>query len=141
MTEQLRLVDVPSPPVLTDRQQHAFDAIKAAGWEGLHHDELGAIEHERKGKHARGDRCAFCGQDGKSLGKELQRKGIVVQRRRSPASWTTRDATPEPASSEVAKPEARDGEWSAGEPVPYGTIPFRPSIDCAARVSRVRRAA
>lgn len=131
---QLRLVEIPQE--LTDRHQTAYDAIVAAGRDGLHHDELGALDHQRRGKHAADETCAFCGRDGKALGHELRAKGLVTLRRRSPAAWTVSGKLPASSvapSSEVAKQEVPDGEWAGDGPIPYGVIPFRPTVACAAR--------
>lgn len=84
-----RLFDVPElPPKLTDRQQRALDAIRAAGYDGLHTDELGAVAHEPK--HAKEDRCEFCGQAGQEIGRALRAKGLVQQRRQK-TPWGTPD--------------------------------------------------
>lgn len=77
--EQLALVDVPAVPKLTDRQQRALDLIKAAGYDGLTSDELGARIHDR---HSDDQRCAFCGSTGLELGRALRNKGYAQQRRR-----------------------------------------------------------
>lgn len=93
-TVQLRLVELPEQPRLTDRQQNAYDAIAAAARDGLHHDELGALDHQRRGKHDAGAICRWCGRDGKALGHELRAKGLVTLRRRSPAAWTVAGKLP-----------------------------------------------
>lgn len=67
----------PLPPVLTNRQQRALDAITRAGWGGLASNDLGAHVHA----HPDDGRCEFCGSAGSELGKALRRKGLVRQRR------------------------------------------------------------
>lgn len=78
--EQLALV--PAPPKLSDRQQAALDALKAAGYDGLHTDELGAIVHSFSLKHGAAMRCEWCGAAGQEVGKALRAKGLAQQRRR-----------------------------------------------------------
>lgn len=87
MSEQ-RLFD-PGPQThgLTPRQQRAYTAIQAAGYDGLHTDELGALIHYPK--HALNDRCSFCGTTGRELGRALRARGLVQQRRRRAPSGDT----------------------------------------------------
>jgi hypothetical protein len=59
----------------TERQQRAYDAIAAAGWDGLHTDEVGQAAHQH-------ELCEWCGSAGMELGKALRAKGLVQQRRR-----------------------------------------------------------
>lgn len=75
-----RLFDIPDEPKLTVRQKRAHDLIRAAGWDGLRSDELGAgLHHPGHGLH---DRCPFCQSAGNEVGTALRRKGLVQQRRR-----------------------------------------------------------
>jgi hypothetical protein len=76
--EQLALVDVPAVPKLTPRQQRGYDAIQAAGWDGLTSDEVGARVHE----HQDDDRCIYCGTAGAEVGRSLRAKKLAQQRRR-----------------------------------------------------------
>jgi hypothetical protein len=98
VSEALQLFDVPATPRLTDRQQCALDAICAAGWEGLHTDELGALAHG----HGPEQRCQWCGSAGQELGKALRAKGLVRQRRRKAPNgdtvtvWTVAGRLPAP---------------------------------------------
>lgn len=78
MTTQLQLVAIPATPVLTARQQTAYDAIQQAGSDGLATDELGALLH----RHGRDDRCEWCPRTGLEVGRALRAKGLVRQRRR-----------------------------------------------------------
>lgn len=80
MSEQLALIDI--PPVLTDRQQVAFNAIARSGYDGLHTDELGAAVHAWQHRHGEDERCQFCGSVAMELGRALRAKGYVQQRRR-----------------------------------------------------------
>jgi hypothetical protein len=97
---QLALIDVPVIPVLTDRQQRIFDAIEHAGYDGLFTEELGALEHQRLGKHRADQTCAFCGMSGKSVARELANKGLIVQRRK-PTRWTVAGKITKPTSDEM----------------------------------------
>lgn len=86
----------PLPPVLTERQQRALDAITAAGWDGLSSDELGAHLHQ----HPDGSICQWCPSTGNDVGKALRNKQLVRQRRRKAPGgdhfmvWVTADAKP-----------------------------------------------
>lgn len=77
-----RLFDIQPVHQLTDRQQAALDAITAAGYDGLHTDELGAAVHAWQGKHPADETCAFCPSVGNELGRRLRQLGHVQQRRR-----------------------------------------------------------
>lgn len=77
-----RLFQIEPTPQLTARQQHALDAITAAGWDGLHTDEIGAHVHAWQGKHPAGERCEWDGSVGREMGNALRAKGLVQQRRR-----------------------------------------------------------
>lgn len=104
MSEQLQLIDQPpSEPRLTPRQQAAYDAIVAAGYEGLHTDEVGAVVHAFTGKHDGEARCQWCGQAGREVGDRLRsRYGLVQQRRRRDdrgqvdVVWTVAGKLPDP---------------------------------------------
>jgi hypothetical protein len=80
VTEQLTLLGGVTVVELTERQQHALEAIEAADG-GLASDELGAVMHERRGKHDRGSRCDWCQQEGQGVAGELRKKGLLVRRR------------------------------------------------------------
>lgn len=68
-----RLFD-PGPAVtLTDRQQRAYRAILAAGYDGITSENLGA---------AVGAQPDWQKTAGSEVGKALRRKGLVQQRRR-----------------------------------------------------------
>lgn len=84
-----RLFDIPPAAQLTDRQQTALAAITAAGYDGLHTDELGAHIHAWQGKHAADERCDFCGSVGRELGKRLRELGHAQQRRRKAPNGDT----------------------------------------------------
>lgn len=121
MTEQqIQLFDAPAEMKLTDRQQQLVDAIATAGYEGLDSAELGAIDHERLGKHSAGDRCQWCGQHGRQLGQELRSKGVVKQsRRKRPGGdrysvWVSVDA---PRAAD--QPVGRDPYPAFNGPIPF----------------------
>lgn len=97
MTE-LQLFDPgPASYGLTDRQQRAYDGIKAAGVDGLTSDEIGALLHQPK--HGLTDRCEFCGSAGAEVARALRNRGLIRQRRHSTPGggfymvWTDTDAT------------------------------------------------
>lgn len=102
MTAQPHLFDPPPATRLTDRQQTALDAITAAGYDGLHTDEVGAHVHAWRGKHAADETCAWCPSVGSELGKRLRHLGLVQQRRRKAPGgdtvtvWTVAGKLPRP---------------------------------------------
>lgn len=108
--DQLALIEL--PPLLTDRQQKALDAITGSGFDGLTSDELGAVLHHPK--HSLEDRCAWCGKSGLEVGRALRAKNLVQQRRRrAPGGdlymvWTV--------VGELKQPS---------EAAPFGDIPYR----------------
>lgn len=112
MTEQLALIDVPAAPALTDRQQHALDAITAAGADGIHSDELGALLCERNGKHSAGDRCQWCTKNGLGVLNRLRELGLVRYRSKLKA-WTATGTPDPPSEPRPAKPGT----------VPYNQFP------------------
>jgi hypothetical protein len=77
-----RLFDMPPVVQLTNRQTVALTAITAAGYDGLHTDELGAHVHGWQGKHAADETCEWDGSVGRELGVRLRELGLVQQRRR-----------------------------------------------------------
>lgn len=122
---QLQLVETPTAAKLRPRQQAAYDAIQAAGIDGLYTDEVGATVHAWAGKHLADERCRWCGAAGQEVGRALRsRHGLVKQRRRrtpgggQESVWVTVDARA--ASPVVEEPEA----WDGSGPVPYGVIPY-----------------
>lgn len=86
--EPLHLFDLPRATRLTDRQQHALEAITNAGYDGLHTDELGAIVHTFTGKHDAEGLCEWCGAAGQEVGNALRGK-LVQQRRRKAVGGDT----------------------------------------------------
>jgi hypothetical protein len=80
VTRPLQLFDIPPAAQLTDRQQTALDAITAAGYDGLHTDELGAHVHASQGKHAADETCEWCPSVGSELGRRLRELGHAQQR-------------------------------------------------------------
>lgn len=84
MTDQIALIDLPlEEKPLTDRQQLAFDYIRAH--DGLTADEVGAFLHAHKEKRPHGvdQRCDFCARDGRGV---LTSKAVapLVTYRRAP---------------------------------------------------------
>lgn len=82
MTTQLTLTGEERVLELTERQQFALEQIETADG-GLASDELGALMHQRRGKHSDDFRCTWCHDEGASVAKELRRKKLVVYRRRT----------------------------------------------------------
>lgn len=97
MTEQLALLDV--PPAAPSRQTQtvfALERIRAAGENGLHPDEVGALLHARDGMHGAGDRCQWCGRDGARILRRLDRERLVT-RRHGNAAVAVDEVAAEPA--------------------------------------------
>lgn len=120
MSEQLAIpeVQVEPKPKLTDRQALALATLQAAGLDGLHADEVGALLHEQKqGRwaHGREERCAWCGGDGLAMLRRLRELGHARYRAKLKA-W---QATELPPAEPVPVPEDYDGEG----PVPYNALP------------------
>lgn len=113
MTQPLQLFAVEPTVKLTDRQTVALDAIAAAGYDGLHTDEIGAHVHAWQGKHSAGERCEWDGSLGRELGTALRAKGLVQQRRRKQPGgdlvlvWTV-------AGKLVAPSVERADQWPVG---------------------------
>lgn len=91
---------------LTDRQEFARAAIERLG--PIAADELGALLHERRGRHGAEERCRWCCQEGKTAGRELRAKGLVTLRRGE--GWVlrgaqtaagARDGAYDPATAEI----------------------------------------
>lgn len=102
MSDQLALIEPPPKP-LPDRQQYALEEIGRAGHDGLSSDAIGALLHERRGKHHRDDRCRWCAKEGRQVALALDAKELVRYRGRLKV-WQLRDlpadaraATPHPA--------------------------------------------
>lgn len=69
----------PAPVKLTDRQQHALTLIEQHG--PIASSNLGAHMHARRGKHDPTVTCNWCPDEGKTVARELRRKGLVRHRR------------------------------------------------------------
>jgi hypothetical protein len=82
MTQPMHLFDLPPATNLTDRQTVALAAITAAGYDGLHTDEVGAAVHAWQGRHSVDDRCLHCASVGKELGPRLCDLGRAQRRYR-----------------------------------------------------------
>jgi hypothetical protein len=84
MSDQLPLLapDLPAPK-LTPQQTLVLARLEAAGADGLHADEVGAIAHsvmESRWQHHEGERCEYCAQRGLQLLRSLRAKGLVRYR-------------------------------------------------------------
>lgn len=114
--QQLALIDTPTVPKLTVRQQRVLELVRQAGPDGVHADEIGAALHEeREGRwqHSRDDRCLYCASTGKEVLGALKKKGLVRYRRaRSgmPGYWQAVDAT---------DTRPLTGMLAATEPLPF----------------------
>lgn len=113
MTEQATLFEVePSLPKLRDRQQYALDEISAAGAEGIHTDELGALLCQRNGRHPAGDRCTWCSKNGLDVLNRLRELGLVRYQAKLKA-WTATGIPDLSSETRTAKPGT----------VPYNQFP------------------
>lgn len=90
---------------LTPRQQLAYNLVRAAE-RGVDTDEVGALLHERKGKHPADARCRFCGDEGRAVLTSVALKPLVT-RRRATGRWHPRSpaAATHPASGVIATSE------------------------------------
>jgi hypothetical protein len=107
-----RLFDIEPVSKLTDRQQHALAVITAAGYAGVHTDELGAQVHAFSGRHAATSICQFCGQAGLEVGRALRAKGLVQQRRRRAPNRDT--VTVWTVAGKLAPPREITDIWPEG---------------------------
>lgn len=71
---------------LTQRQQQVLELVIAAGRDGVLASDVGAMLHERRGRHPADLFCGFCSDDGKDALRALQRRKLVVRRRTG--RWT-----------------------------------------------------
>lgn len=123
MTED-RLFDV--PPTLTERQQFVLDEIRRSE-DGLHTDEIGALLHERSGKHPSSARCDWCATDGNRMLRELRKKRLVTRRMTGYVNVTSvgREASDERdlGAATTASPEPlsrQPGTWDPSTaPIPF----------------------
>ena len=95
---------------LTDRQRQGLAAIRAAGWDGLTSDDIGAIVHYPK--HPVHETCSWCRTAGHEIGSALRARGLVKQRRRKDLHdvlfmvWVAVDAKPDQADRDYELPES-----------------------------------
>src|SRR4051812_45721323 len=101
MTEQLgittgdtRTIGATGKP-LSEKQQRGYDLARDTPG-GITADELGALEHERKGKHHRDQRCTFCTDEGRGV-LESKAVGPMLVRRRASGRYEPRDGSGTPA--------------------------------------------
>ena len=98
---------------LTNRQQRVLDALHAAGQDGLHADEAGALAHEMKhGRwaHPNQERCVYCAGDGLAILRRLKEHGLARYRSKSKI-WQAvgTDSTPAPVSAITVSEEDEFG--------------------------------
>jgi len=67
---------------LSEKQQRGYDLAKSTPG-GITADELGAIEHELRGKHHRDQRCDYCAMEGKGVLESVALKPLLIRRRES----------------------------------------------------------
>lgn len=97
MTEQLDLeggvhvVASQAGRPLTAKQARAYQLVKSTPG-GITADELGAIEHELRGKHHRDTRCIHCTHEGVGV-LESKAVGPLVIRRRASGRYEPRDGS------------------------------------------------
>lgn len=77
MTDQLKLLQ--DAPALTERQQAAYDLIKAR--HGVTAGQIGANWHAIRGKHSADGRCDYCETDGRDVCQSRALKPLVTYRR------------------------------------------------------------
>lgn len=82
---------------LTERQQTVLDLVTEAGIDGIRATQVGLALHVAAGKHPPDDPCQWCGEDGKSVLRALQKRRLVVRRRTG--RWTV----PKPKAVSAAK--------------------------------------
>ncbi len=69
----------PRVEALGPAQRAVLEAWRAR--DGLDNDEAGAVVHARRGRHDEGQRCRFCGKDGKQVLASLRNRGLIPRRR------------------------------------------------------------
>jgi hypothetical protein len=106
------LFEPPDPVVpmraLTEKQQRGYDHAKSTPG-GITADELGAIEHELRGRHSRDLRCDFCAREGKSVLESVALKPLLVRRRES-GRYEPRDGSGTPLVPQAAQLSELAGE-------------------------------
>lgn len=119
MSDQLPLLEVEPPAAkLTPQQALVLERLLAAGQDGLHADEVGAIAHsvmESRWRHSAEDRCEYCGKRGLEILKALRAKGLVRYRAKL-KSWQATELPP-------PKPEPVPEDYAGDGPVPYNALP------------------
>jgi hypothetical protein len=77
-----------------------LELVERVAPDGLDADEAGAKLHELNGAHEAGQRCQWCGRDGRHVLKSLARHGLVVRKRR--LGWfLVKDPVHDPATAEI----------------------------------------
>lgn len=99
MTDQIRIDGAASTigatgKPLTEKQQRGFDLAKSTPG-GITADELGAIEHELRGRHHRDTRCVHCAHEGIGV-LESKAVGPLLVKRRASGRYEPRDGSGTP---------------------------------------------
>lgn len=92
---------------LTEKQQRGYDLAKTTPG-GITADELGAIEHERRGRHHRDQRCDYCTPEGKSVLESVALKPLLIRRRES-GRYSARDGTGTPVLPQMTQLDVLPG--------------------------------
>lgn len=100
-TDDTRTLGATGKP-LSEKQQRGYDLARDTPG-GITADELGALEHERKGKHHRDQRCTFCTDEGRGV-LESKAVGPMVVRRRASGRYEPRDGSGTPAVEMLSSP-------------------------------------
>jgi hypothetical protein len=98
---------------LTEKQARGFDLAKTTPG-GITADELGAIEHERRGKHHRDQRCDYCTYEGKGVLESVALSPLLVRRRES-GRYTPRDGSGAPTLPQRGAQLDGLPDWLAGD--------------------------
>jgi hypothetical protein len=80
VTAQRPLVEVAATPVLTARQQAAWDLVRGTAG-GCTAEEVGYHLHTLKGKHGVATTCTYCASEGLSVLRSKALRPLVIRRR------------------------------------------------------------
>lgn len=70
------------PHTLTPRQEAAWDLVRSTPG-GVTAEQVGANQHERRGKHPADERCEWCASEGLGILRSVALRPLVIRRRRS----------------------------------------------------------
>lgn len=93
---------------LTEKQQRGYDLARSTPG-GVTADELGALEHARRGKHHPESRCEFCTSEGMGV-LDSKAVGPLVVRRRASGRYEPRDGSGTTAVPERYQPSSQVSE-------------------------------